>query len=102
MHRSIDELQAEVVAARKAAAAATKSLVASRACPERSELISAWVEAAHKKADAVDAYNRAAHALNPGGSRSIIVLRLLEAERSMPVEQEATGQRRGAQYCGPL
>ncbi|MCC6363190.1 MAG: hypothetical protein IT165_06670 [Bryobacterales bacterium] len=87
MHKSIDELHADVVAARKAAAAATKSLVASRACPERAELIKAWVEAAHKKADAVNAYNRAAHALNPGGSRSIIVLRLIEAERNMRVEQ---------------
>jgi hypothetical protein len=87
MHKSIDELHAEVVAARKAAAAATKSLVASRVVSERSELISAWVEAQHRNIDAVNAFNRAAYALNPGGSRRIIVLRLIESERNMQVEQ---------------
>ncbi len=83
-HRRIDELQAEVTAARKAYREAYKRLTRdhSEPCsPERNATVHAWIEAHKRKVEAINAFSRAAYALNPGGSRSLLVLRLIERER---------------------
>jgi len=85
MHRPIDELHAEVAAARKAYREAYERLTRDRSepcSPERNATVHDWIEAHKRKVEAINAYNRAAYALNPGGSRSILVLRLIERARA--------------------